>query len=536
MNYSFRKRVAAMACTALLGLGTFSCQNDLLNVKPVTLLDANLAFDTPSRVLAQVNGLYSYVKVGGFLGGRYQIYGDIRANDFINRTSNSVTGLAVWNHTLAETSANDVVSVWGNAYAAINQANIFLAGLDTNVDKFKTSSFTSVYPNGFDATAINYRAEARLLRALCYYSLLQLYARPYLDTNAAFPTPGSRPGLPLRLTAETTLGNNDLARSTVAQVYDQILLDLNFAEQNLPLRYSAVQGGAAVSTLNVTRAHRNTAIALKSRVYLTMGRYADVVTEANKLVPTAAPYVATTGVANGLNSSITAVFTAPQETSESILSFPFSAQDPPGTQNQLAYYYLPASLGGNGEYGLNTATGGIYASTAFLSTDVRRTSFIAPVTTVTNGVSRTEYFLSKYPTGSPFTDKAPVIRYSEVMLSLAEALARNTNSVDARALALLNAVRMRSNPAIAASGNTPAIPSPMFAATDFASVNAFIDAILLERRIEFLGEGIRNIDLMRLTATIPAKGTVSAIPSTAANYVWPIPSTELSTNNAMTRN
>ncbi|RYY09061.1 MAG: RagB/SusD family nutrient uptake outer membrane protein, partial [Cytophagaceae bacterium] len=375
-----------------------------------------------------------------------------------------------------------------------------------------------------------YRAEARLLRALCYYSLLQLYARPYVDGN------GSRPGLPLRLTAETGLGNNDLARSTVAQVYDQILLDLNYAEQNLPLRYTATQGGAAVSTLNVTRAHRNTAIALKSRVYLTMGRYADVIMEANKLVPTAAPYAAATGVPNALNSSIVAVFTAPQETSESILSFPFTAQDPPGTQNQLAYYYLPTTLGGNGEYGLNTAAGSLYASTSFLTTDVRRTNFIAPVTTTTNGVSRTEYFLSKYPTGSPYTDKAPVIRYSEVMLSLAEALARTTNTVDARALALLNAVRMRSNPAIAASGTTPAIPSPVFVTTDFASANDLITAILLERRIEFLGEGIRNIDLMRLNATIPGKGTVSAVPATAANYVWPIPSTELSANTLMTRN
>jgi hypothetical protein len=535
MNFLSRKRVASLACTALLGLGTFtSCQNDLLNVKPVTQLDAGVAFDTPSRVLAQVNGLYSYVKVGGFLGGRYQIYGDIRANDFINRTSNGVTGLSVWNHTLAETSANDVVSVWGNAYAAINQVNIFLAGLDANADKFKSSAFTSVYPNGFDATGLNYRGEARLLRALCYYSLLQLYARPYADGN------GSRPGLPLRLTAETTLGNNDLARSTVAQVYDQILLDLNYAEQNLPLNYSAAQGSIGVSTLNVTRAHRNTAIALKSRVYLNMGRYADVITEANKLVPTAAPYVAASGVANALNSSIVSVFTAPQETSESILSFPFTAQDAPGTQNQLAYYYLPTTLGGNGEYGLNTSTsattGGIYGSSAWLSTDARRVNFVAPVTTTTNGVSRTEYFLSKYPTGSPYTDKAPVIRYSEVMLSLAEALARNTNSVDSRALALLNAVRMRSNPAIAASGSTPAVPSPMFVTTDFTTVTDFINAILLERRIEFLGEGIRNIDIMRLNATIPAKGTISAIPNTSPAYVWPIPATELSTNTLMTRN
>ena len=507
MKYAFRKRAAALACTALLGLGTFSCQNDLLNVKPVTLLDAGLAFDTPSRVLAQVNGLYSYVKVGGFLGGRYQIYGDIRANDFINRTSNSVTGLAVWNHTLAETSQNDVVSVWGNAYAAINQVNIFLAGLDANTAKLSAAPF----PTNYAGTVTNYRGEARLLRALSYYALLQLYARPYIDGN------GSRPGVPLRLTPETMQGNNDLARSTVAQVYDQILLDLNFAEQSLPLSYGP--------GLNVTRAHRNTAIALKTRVYLTMGRYDDVVREANKLVPangSSGTYMATTGVSNGLNPSIISVFTAPQETTESILSFPFTAQDAPGTQNQLAYYYLPTALGGNGEYGLNTGAGSLFANTAFAATDVRRTSFIAPISTTVNGVTRTEYFLSKYPTGSPYTDKAPVIRYSEVMLSLAEALVRTTNTVDTRALDLLNAVRNRSN------GGT-------YTATALTPTS-LIDAILLERRIEFLGEGIRNIDLMRLNATIPGKGTVSAVPATAANYVWPIPSTELSTNNLMTRN
>jgi hypothetical protein len=516
MKHTFRKRVAALACTALLGMGTFSCQNDLLNVKPVALLDGTLAFDTPSRVLAQVNGLYSYVKVGGFLGGRYQIYGDIRANDFINRQSNGVTGLSVWNHTLAETSQNDVVSVWGNAYTAINQINVFLAGLDANASKFTASPF----PSGYTGTVTNYQGEARLLRALCYYSLLQLYARPYADGG------GTRPGLPLRLVAESGLGNNDLARSTVAQVYDQILLDLNFAEQSLPLSYTTGQGSVATATLNVTRAHRNTAIALKTRVYLTMGRYAEVVTEANKLVPAAAPYAAATGVPNALNSSVVNVFASPQETTESILSFPFTAQDTPGTQNQLAFYYLPTSLGGGGEYGLNTAAGGIVSNPGFLATDLRRTNFVVRV-----GTTSAERFLAKYPTGSPFTDKAPVIRYPEVMLSLAEALVRTTGTIDTRALALLNAVRNRSNPLATGA------PSIDYTATSFGnSTTNAIDAILLERRIEFLGEGIRNIDIMRLNATIPGKGTVSAVPPTAANYVWPIPSTELSTNNLMTRN
>jgi hypothetical protein len=513
MKSVFRNRVLAAVCTAALGLGSFSCQNDLLNVKPNALLDGGLAFDTPSRVLAQVNGLYSYVKVGSFLGGRYQIYGDIRANDFINRTTNSVTGQQVWNHTLAETSQNDVISVWNAAYAAINQVNVFLAGLDANASKLGASPF----PTDYAATVTNYRAEARLLRALCYYSLLQLYARPYADGG------GTRPGLPLRLQAENGINNNDLARSTVAKVYEQILLDLNAAETDLPASYTATQGSVAASTLNVTRAHRNTAIALKTRVYLTMGLYTDVTREANKLVPTTAPYIAANGgVSNALNSSITNVFAAPQETSESILSFPFTAQDAPGTQNQLAYYYLPVALGGNGEYGLNAGAGSLLANTTgFASNDIRRSSFVYPVTTTTGGTTRTEYFLTKYPTGTPYTDKAPIIRYSEVMLSLAESLVRTNGAADTRALALLNAVRTRSNGT---------------AYTGFTSTSNFVDAILLERRIEFLGEGIRNIDIMRLNATIPGKGSISAVEPTNPLYVWPIPSSELATNTLMTRN
>ena len=496
------KKTAVVLCTGLLAFSTFSCQNDLLNPTPQIQFSDQVVFSTPDRIALQVNGLYSYVKTGGFLGGRMQIYGDIRANDFINRTSNAVTGLTVWNHTETEQSQNDVINAWGYGYAAINQINVFLAGLDANATKFVAPTF----PSNFATTSLNYQGEARLLRALCYYSLLQLYARPYIESA------GTKPGLPLRLVAETNANDNALARSTVDAIYQQILADLNFAEQNLPLTYT----GTTAGTLNVTRAHRNTAIALKTRVYLSMGRYADVITEGNKIVPTAAPYAATTGVANALNASVAAVFATPQETTESILSFPFTVQDPPGTQNQLGAYYLPSSLGGSGEYGLNTAAGGLLANAGFAATDARRTSFVATIST--------ESFLKKYPTGTTYTDKAPVIRYAEVMLNLAEARVRSTNSVDAQALTLLNAVRGRSN----AAG--------VYTAAGLGTVGATTDALLLERRIEFIGEGIRNIDLMRLDATIPGKGSIGAVDPTNTLYVWPIPSTELAINPLMTRN
>ena len=502
--------LALAACAALLALGTISCQDHRLNPVPETTVSDQAVFTTPSRITAQVNNLYGYVKTGGFLGGRIQIFSDIRASDFINRTSNGVTGLSVWNHTLTEASQNYVINTWGFGYAAINQVNVFLDGLDANADKLVAPAFPANYAT---VTANNYRGEARLLRALSYYYLLQLYARPYADGG------GSKPGLPLRLKGETNDMNNNLVRSTVAQVYDQILLDLNFAELNLPLSYT----GSTAATLNTTRAQRNTAIALKTRVYLSMGRYADVIVEANKLVPAVAPFVAPTGVAHSLNSSIAALFAPPQETAETILAFPFTAQDAPGTQNQLAYYYLPASQGGNGEYGLNTSAGGILTDPGFAATDARRTALIT--------TSGTESFLKKYPTGTPYTDKAPVIRYAEVLLNLAEARFQTQGAGDAQALALLNAVYQRSNPTAV---TTP--PTPVKAYAAFTDPTTAINAVLLERRIEFLGEGLRNFDIMRLNATIPGKGSVPAIPNTSTNYVWPIPSTELAVNTLMTRN
>jgi hypothetical protein len=105
-------------------------------------------------------------------------------------------------------------------------------------------------------------------------------------------------------------------------------------------------------------------------------------------------------------------------------------------------------------------------------------------------------------------------------LNLAEALARTNAGVDARALQLLNAVRQRSDPTALTAG----------------SQQALIDAIMRERRIEFLGEGRRSPDLLRLGTSIPAKATISAVPPTATNYIWPISARELILNPLCTDN
>lgn len=466
-----------------------ACKKEDLELLPTNQVEYTVSFDNPVRIEGQINGLYATIKNSGLYGGRYQIFNDIRGGDFMNDRTNVVTGFDIWNYTPSNSSGNSVVAVWSRAYLAINMANVFLAGIDE-----KGPSVVG------EAKVANFKAEARFVRALCYHALLTLYARPYWDGN------GSKPGVPLRLTPNTIGGNYDLARSSVAEVYAQILDDLNFAEQNLPASYSS-------ATLNTTRAHKNTAIAFKVRVYLGMQKYEEVITEADKLVPQTAPFKSPTNVAHELQPAISSVFTN-YTTTESILSMPFADNEAPGTQNQLGYYYGASAMnGGNGEYSLLST--GIISNTGWKDTDARK----ALISTV-----GTRRYLNKYPKRSPFTDFAPVLRYAEVLLSLAEAITRSTNTVDDRALELLNAVRHRSD------------PSTTFAAGDFANANELADAILTERRIELLGEGLAGFDLTRLGLPLPAKASVSAVQPSQQEYIWPISSNELLLNKLMVDN
>jgi hypothetical protein len=461
-----------------------SCAKEtFVNPVPTNVISDLTAFDSKDRIEGQVRSIYASIKNAGMYGGRYQIFNDIRGGDFNNERTNVVTGFDVWNYTPSNSSTNSVQNHWSRAYYVINLANVFLDGMATKGTAIVGATLSN-----------NYQAEARLLRAMSYYSLLQLYARPYWDGN------GSKPGVPLRLKGNTGSDDYALARASVAEVYNQILADLNFAETNLPLT-----NGSA--TNNTIRAHRNTAIALKTRVYLSMRKYAEVITEANKIVSATAPFKASSGVAHELQADVTNVFKT-YTTTESILSMPFASNETPGTQNQLGYYYGPAAFnGGNGEYSLLPT--GILASTEWKSTDKRR-SMIAVYT----GKS----YLTKYSVASVFTDFAPVIRYAEVLLNLAEAKVRSTGTVDAQSIALLNAIRGRSD------------ASTVYKAADFANADALADAIVNERRIEFLGEGLRGTDLTRLGLPLPAKPGVAAIPATAQQYIWPISSTELLLN------
>lgn len=474
---------------------TIGCSKELLDPVPQTSLSDLTVFDNKARVEAQVNGMYDALKAAQFLGGRYFVYNDVRAENFIPKSSNLVTNFATWNHTVIS-STNEVQNLWGAAYNAINTINIFLEGLEAAWTGGKLTGKVT------QAEYDQYKSEALALRAISYFSILQLYAKPYSMNT------GANPGLPLRLKAEKSSAGNELARSTVAEVYTQILKDLNDAEALAISTY-----GNAL--LNNTRIHKNSIVAYKTRVYLHMQNYAAVLTESAKIVSANAPFTATSGVAFALSSTFAAIWASPFTTAESIFSMPMTATDNPGSQNSLPYYYYPTT---SESYYLNTQAGTAYAMMD--AADVRKTSLIA---------NSGNFFLAKFTDPTTHTNSAPVIRYAEVLLNRAEAIVRAGGSVTQGAVDLLNAVRTRS---FAAGAYTLA---------SFATAADFYTAIINERNMEFLGEGIRNMDIMRLQLTIPAKsggtmGNVLAIAPGSASYIWPIPTSELTLNSLMTPN
>jgi len=235
-----------------------------------------------------------------------------------------------------------------------------------------------------------------------------------------------------------------------------------------------------------------------------MGDYAKVISEGNKIVSATAPFKNANRVAHALQSDVSAVFKAPYTTSESIFSFPMADTNPPGTQNQLGYYFNA----GNVEYYLNTGSTGIYNNAQFRAADDRKTKLTVAKTAVANFPSST-----KFSGVSPYVDYVPQIRYAEVLLNVAEAEAESGNL--ARAQALLEAVHQRSDASYA------------FGTLAKADL---VKAILTERRIEFLAEGFRANDVLRRGEALNSFGAGSLIQPSDPRYIYGIPTIEIQTN------
>ena len=267
------------------------------------------------------------------------------------------------------------------------------------------------------------RGELRYLRALAYMELVINWSKPYTDGN------GANPGVPFRDTPVNTAAGitsaGDVDRGTVANVYEKMLLDLDFAEANIP-----------ATATGKTRATRGAAIALKQRLNLYKGDWASVIREGNKLISGTATFTSPIG-GYALVATQRAAFVGSAVTGESIFSIENSSTDNASVNGGIASVFANTTTvanGGAGGRALLAISPILYNASFFTCNDLRRTQMMQ--------VDGARYVSRKYLDGATNTDFNPIIRYAEVLLNQAEALARTGQGT--QALALLNAVRNRS--------------------------------------------------------------------------------------------
>lgn len=116
----------------------------------------------------------------------------------------------------ASTMTSDEANYWNLTYEKIDRCNMVIsAGKDVTCD------------NDVDRTLLRHvMGETHFLRATYYYMLVNLYGKPYTPQTVA-----STPGVPIKVSAKVE--DKEFQRASVADVYQQILNDLDEAEKDL---------------------------------------------------------------------------------------------------------------------------------------------------------------------------------------------------------------------------------------------------------------------------------------------------------------
>jgi hypothetical protein len=462
----------------------FSCSK-VDDQMPYTTMPPADAFNNPERIGKAALGMYDALQNAEFLGGRVLIYSDIRGND-VNPAS-YFGNVSTFNML---STTNLAFNCWAGGYRTIFEANLFTRNLQAN---------ESVV--GSEQAALYY-GEAKFLRSLVYFYLVNTFAHTY-----TYQADAGQAGVPLVLTAvldgqEALDPKNKLPRSTVKQVYDQIIKDVTEAAAVLPVSWDD-------PFFDHARATKGAAHALLARTYLYMGNWAKARDYADSVLLSSARYE--------LEESPRAVFlrdnfsTSP----ERIFSVAMNTSDNPNTNNAIGQHY---SARGRGDI---TISGAYLALPGFDTlVDRRKTELVERVVNTTTGA--VTFYTRKYYTTNAVDAWVPIFRLSDIKLIKAEALARLTpGTADPNAVSLLNEIRARAN----AAALTPLTQA------------ALIDAILTERRIELAFEGHGEFDFLRTHREIPARGSVHTAQAWNSNYViFPIPFAETQRNTNLQQN
>lgn len=349
---------------------------------------------------------------------------------------------------------------WKAAYSGINRANAVIARVP-EIDNMNATRRDQVV------------AEAKFLRALHYYWLAGMFG-----------------GVPLKLDETQSISSDALPRATVTETYAQIEKDLTEAAAVLPQSWPSTDFG---------RATRGAALTLLGKAYLQSAGQHGVTANYAKAVTTLRQ-VQSLGYSLVSGAQYRTLFDGTNERASEII-WSFQNVRVEGLGGQMTEWFSPITsptVTAAGQQNQFQAERPFYES--YAASDVRKdgtwlTSFVNAGRTITwawtSGIQTAANYGSTGPSVRKYVDwgapddgaEAPdyvILRYADVLLSLAEAL--NETGGGAEALTLLNQVRARAGLTALAAGLTQ---------------SQLRDAIFLERKYEFAMELHGVFDMRR---------------------------------------
>ncbi|MBC6989552.1 RagB/SusD family nutrient uptake outer membrane protein [Hymenobacter sp. BT491] len=495
----FIKNKTLAASVLTLGL-LAGCGKDYLSLQPRNAVTTETFYKTETDAIQATTAAYSQLSQYGMFNYSLWGIGDIMSDNSNTGGGGASDGIEFQqldNYSIPTT--NPLTSThWQRAYLGVGQANQVLA----RVPAIEMSATLKTRCLG----------EAAFLRALYYFYLVRGFG-----------------DVPLVLTpAQTAAEVSNITRTPAAQVYTQIITDLQDAITKLPASYTGDDVG---------RATKWSATALLAKVYLTQGNMANAATQARAVI---------SGSGKTMWANYADNFKVENENGqESLFEVQFKnglsnySQDGPGaTINEFwgARFFGSPYVVASGGYGFNVPEKEFVdgyepgdlrkQATVWVPGDVYPAGQIQPASLPGDpfGFNVRKFFVGTVNVNnwdSPLN--VPVLRLAEMYLILAEAVGPTAEGLEA-----INKVRRR---AFGLPINTPS-------AKDLAITSAasFKDAVLRERRYELAFEMDRWYDLKRtgtLVSTMKAKGKTGV---QEFNNLLPIPQTELNVNPNLTQN
>jgi len=243
-----RKKERLIVLLLIFVNGFWSC--DFLEVDPLGKTTIPILFSDMDGIRSALPGAYSAVYE--FYDNNFYQYPDVAGDMlYLNVVGDNATMIDQYNFSSTQDDATGTVGhIWRYGYEALANIN--------NIIEYQPSLVEQFPQNITELNQI--MAEALFLRALVHFDICRCYAQPFNYTDDA-----SHPGIPVVL--EIPGPDDNLPRSSVAEVYDQIVKDLDEA---IDLFDGTESKGPYYASLEA-------AYALKARVLMYMEKWDDVV-------------------------------------------------------------------------------------------------------------------------------------------------------------------------------------------------------------------------------------------------------------------